>query len=638
MVNERITIINAPAGSGKTTQIEEEIKTKIKNNMKKKILCLTYTNRAVEEIKSRINHKSVDIFTIHSFLQRETKLIFNKPEIISLYVEVFTEKITSHLTDENKIIKYKNRLNIDEVKQISITDVEMNIKKIYYSEKNFSNYLYGSLSHDDLLYFVYKINEKYDYFKVKINGIYEIIYLDEYQDTDRYIINFLKEIIEWRDSKLLFNLYGDNMQKIYGSENKLERINGIEKIINKNYRSSNQLIRLFNSLYSQEKYKVDERDDNEYIDYDPVIKIYSGDKETLELKENSFMNLSSNYNDIFSIIVGSSEILDIYNKLERDNYKLYSYTADLKASDLLMNQAEWHKDILLNNLKIIFDLHGFYENEKYGKLINKIRCDKNLKGEIVKIESHKDRNKVYEIINRIFKDLNIELNYKNFFLKYNEIFQYDILNEIEESFINYDDHMEKINIKDIFTLYNYLNTSNKEFDISTQHGVKGESHYNINLICKNNNQSNIDYKLFFEYFSKYNIDVLMLENEYEKIINQKNYLLKNLEINKEKELTANLFEENKGHVNNFITNIEKLNLQESKLFFNCSNIKNKTGLMNVFKDIRKCEKYILTFKIFYVGCSRARERLVVKVNCENIKDYRSEYTEKMKEHGFSIVE
>jgi len=68
-------VLEAGAGSGKTWTLIESIKYVLKNKaeeLKKnnqKIICITYTNVAADEIKNRIENNSlVSISTIHDFL------------------------------------------------------------------------------------------------------------------------------------------------------------------------------------------------------------------------------------------------------------------------------------------------------------------------------------------------------------------------------------------------------------------------------------------------------------------------------------------------------------------------------------------------------------------------------------------
>ena len=51
---DNMFLINAPAGSGKTTYIENTIINLLAKYPNRKILSITYTNRAKEELNSRI--------------------------------------------------------------------------------------------------------------------------------------------------------------------------------------------------------------------------------------------------------------------------------------------------------------------------------------------------------------------------------------------------------------------------------------------------------------------------------------------------------------------------------------------------------------------------------------------------------
>ena len=65
---ENFFIVNAPAGSGKTTTIREMINNIISINSKDNVLCITYTNRAADELSKSFSSPNISISTIHSFL------------------------------------------------------------------------------------------------------------------------------------------------------------------------------------------------------------------------------------------------------------------------------------------------------------------------------------------------------------------------------------------------------------------------------------------------------------------------------------------------------------------------------------------------------------------------------------------
>ena len=61
-------LINAPAGSGKTTYIRNQLKSICINKPESRILCITYTNRAADELKKDLENANITVSTIHSYI------------------------------------------------------------------------------------------------------------------------------------------------------------------------------------------------------------------------------------------------------------------------------------------------------------------------------------------------------------------------------------------------------------------------------------------------------------------------------------------------------------------------------------------------------------------------------------------
>jgi len=77
--SENIFLVNAPAGSGKTTKIKSMLSNIIASNPNDNILCITYTNRAAEELAKGMDSDKIFFGTIHAYIHT---LI--SPRIISL--------------------------------------------------------------------------------------------------------------------------------------------------------------------------------------------------------------------------------------------------------------------------------------------------------------------------------------------------------------------------------------------------------------------------------------------------------------------------------------------------------------------------------------------------------------------------
>lgn len=67
-VNKNIFLVDAPAGSGKTTWVRQKVESYISNNPHDNILCITFTNRAAEELGKDLDSSRVYSGTIHSFI------------------------------------------------------------------------------------------------------------------------------------------------------------------------------------------------------------------------------------------------------------------------------------------------------------------------------------------------------------------------------------------------------------------------------------------------------------------------------------------------------------------------------------------------------------------------------------------
>lgn len=113
--NDNIVLVNAPAGSGKTYRIKSEIREYIIKNSEDKILCITYTNRAANELLKDIDSPNVCISTIHSYINDMISPLLKKREIVELYFEVYTKDILQrmkNLKNKKVIINIKKNLVI----------------------------------------------------------------------------------------------------------------------------------------------------------------------------------------------------------------------------------------------------------------------------------------------------------------------------------------------------------------------------------------------------------------------------------------------------------------------------------------------------------------------------------------------
>ena len=194
--------INAPAGSGKTYFISKTINGILNNEPFVKILCITYTNRASEVMQKRIISPNVEISTIHSFLNDFLKPFFSNDKIINFYFEIYKEEIKTTLDNSGTLVeRYKERFSVDG--DVSEEIIKSNLK-IYYNERQSSFVLDGGLSHDDLLYFSFKLIERFPKIGFKLREMYNYIFIDEVQDTSTEVLRFFIILLGAVQQKYIF--------------------------------------------------------------------------------------------------------------------------------------------------------------------------------------------------------------------------------------------------------------------------------------------------------------------------------------------------------------------------------------------------------------------------------------------------
>ncbi len=183
-------IVSAGAGSGKTAVLTERVITKLKNNIDiNKLLVLTFTNAAANEMKERIR----------------TAIIENKLDKQLDYLD--SAYITTFDSFSNSIVrKYHYLLNIpSDIKVIDDTIIAIEIENIVdtifensYGNSKFDNFISSFCTKDDsnLRKFIIELNYKLDLKSDKKH------YLDGYMDT-YFSDKFIDSIIEEYTSKVM---------------------------------------------------------------------------------------------------------------------------------------------------------------------------------------------------------------------------------------------------------------------------------------------------------------------------------------------------------------------------------------------------------------------------------------------------
>lgn len=644
IVNDNIIIVNAPAGSGKTYRIKAELNKFIIENPQDKVLCITYTNRAANELLKDIDSHNIYVSTIHSYINGMISPILGKKEVIDLYFEKYGDKIEQRICNPEK--QESNNKYIERYGRLNLETIKLNIKKLSYNETQFNSLYYGGLSHDDLLTFTSLILEKYPKLYQKINRKFKLIIIDEYQDTSPEVLKIFINAVQGTDVKLY--LYGDKMQQIYKLYNvelnkKLSLLKHDDrKIIN--HRSIPVIVDILNNVYNEKNLNQGYFDKLTSIqpDYSPRViightSIFPNIINEINSQDSKVLTLYIFNRKRFEQI-GSGNLYKAFSKIDK-----YGVGKHFTVTDVLLNNDNNNPDDLLQFMIIMYKANNYWAVKNYGSFL-----------------------KIYRNNKKIFNDKKLVLNYMNdksrlaslwreVFVKFNEpdvmigqlielMNNKELLNPKFIETINTDNMYKdvfEVSISEIIALEN----SNLNPNVSTQHGVKGESHDSVIFVAEDSKSSDprvymydffkiwslADFSLdefeqfYFEYFS-FCIKVKSpFEFDLRDIKKDQHDTYKNYLIHKSEEIVKH-FADNKIFYVNYKSLYENYLSKQS-----CANAK-KCFNENVVANV------LSAYKLFYVGCSRARKNLTVLVDESKLDGFKDNFINKVISVGFEVID
>ena len=646
-INNNMFLVNAPAGSGKTTFIKDKINEIVSNDKDCKILCITYTNRAADELISKINSKNVKISTIHSFISEFFKIYFSNKDIIELYFETYKgdilDRINNISNDERNEIanqKYKE----EHEGNLSFEYLKNNTKSISYNELPFNSLYYGGLSHDALLSFAEILLDKYPIIKKRLSSLYKYIFVDEYQDTSANILRFFYNAV--KDSQTTLFLCGDKMQQIYKNydgtfENELSTFNNSDFLLRTNYRSSQSIVTVLNNIYNDPSF-VQEVSNIQKQGNKPQIYI----AEDVNLTLNAIEDITPKILKLFIYNKDRFEKIGAKNLYEKvSDMEKYSFGSKNSPVDVLLTNDIDNPDPLF---RLLFEINDFlkkYKLKQYGLLVQKINNKKSkiYNKELLKINKHEDKKNFQNLIESIYSKYNEDILIIDF-LKFLNDKQF-LLNSVTENYFEDSEENEYLtvleqSIEEFRKLCEYIENPK----ISTQHGVKGEGHDEVVFIAEDSTRNPyVRMYDFFELLAKNEVRYNEFEKfyyEYVKDIRNFEYL-NNIKLSELKKDTYNQY------VNSLNELLQSLNQKyNNNVYYNfffsdayasylsrpgVTKFNNAVKINNIFGTL-------IAYKLFYVGCSRAKEILKVIVERSKIDSFYNEFKTKMQQLGFDIIE
>jgi DNA helicase-2/ATP-dependent DNA helicase PcrA len=252
----------AGAGSGKTHSLIEALKflrETRRDSLRvrgQKIGVITYTNKACDEIKERIEHDYIiEVSTIHSFVW---SLIAGYDADIKVWIAGHLKEEIQELEAQQAKGKPGSKAYIDRPRQIQgkkdRLDNLKNIKKFTYNP-NGENFGKDSLNHSEVLHLgAHFLANKPAMQSILVNS-YPVLFIDESQDTNKELIDALFHVEEKQRAVFTLGLFGDMMQRIYldGKENLEGHIptRWVKPEKTTNYRCPKRVIKFINKIRSE---------------------------------------------------------------------------------------------------------------------------------------------------------------------------------------------------------------------------------------------------------------------------------------------------------------------------------------------------------------------------------------------------
>lgn len=457
--------VEAGAGSGKIyslNRVIEWIQTNKWNEYvqnKQSVICITYTNAAVDVIKERLTNDSFIVpSTIHSFAWNSIKQY--QSELVRLIKEDSLFKNTEGDFDD-------------------ISSVNYTLGNRY--KENGEQYLY----HNDVLHLFCKLLDNSKFRRI-FAGKYPLILIDEYQDSNKKIIDKFIEYFISKNKGPQFGFFGDAWQTIYQSNDacgKIEHRN-IKEIKKKtNFRCAPNIVYFLNKIRPElpQNSAIDDFDGeiivvhcNDFTGERRDNRYYKGDLPVDELKVrldkiNDKIKNSTPKEETTKVLMlthkllaqqqGYSKLLEVLDDGLRDKQDIFLL--------YFMNIVEpIYEALNKSNMQLLFDTLGV-RNYPITKKSDKLKW-KNLKKDLEEAR----RRRAIDVLNVIYESKlipvppKVEVNLK--FYKDKTEIQYGSNTSLKEFLeLEYSQFLSAINF-----LY-------PDSDFSTEHGVKGEEYDNV---------------------------------------------------------------------------------------------------------------------------------------------------------------
>lgn len=339
-------ILEGGAGSGKTFSLISIIEKISRDEPDKSIVCITYTNNAVAEIRERITNDKLKVSTIHKFIWSIIEQFQN--EIKCCLIDLIND-------DEQKAFIRP----LDYPSEDPLTDTYFENIRVDYDERYSMNIINNrvQISHDHILIVAEKMFSKYKKLCDILADTANYIFVDEYQDTSPLIVKILLEHLQKSTKKNVVGFFGDSMQAIYDSGvGDLDSYNLAKIAKAQNRRNPKKVIDLANKFRNDRLVQIPSSDltapnmEEGNVIQGVVKFIYGNDINKLEVLRNSKL-----YRELEFDIPNKTKELRLTHKLNAE-MEGFSKLFELYNSDIFVK--------LVANLKKKIDTNQVIDDGK----------------------------------------------------------------------------------------------------------------------------------------------------------------------------------------------------------------------------------------------------------------------------------
>lgn len=437
-------LVTAGPGSGKTRVLTERI-INLLNQNKKRILALTFSNKAAEEIKERIESRitedlqeQVYVGTIHSFcldvvtnrgnligLPSGMVIFESEADKISILKKVFSQTpdlnniIGLNDRDENiiknclkQISKYKQEFVLPEILMDSNDDNEKSFAKIYEAYNNMM-LSQRALDFDDILFYAYRIFTERPQIAKTYTRLYKYIFVDEAQDLNTSQYKIIKALC--RDFSNIM-MVGDPAQSIYGfngSESEYmtkyfkSDFKPVEYKLIENFRSTKKIIDI------AKKIQTDTDSNAVYpLDGEVTVSDFKDENSEAEWVVNKIKELLNKGNKWVEGTVTTEQI----GIIARNRYVLSKFSEKLQETEIPYNFGPASRSVESESIAIkVFEagirvIINPFDNVHYKQILNLLKC-KSIENENENVDNYLDmilsidENKIQEKYIDSFKSI-----------------------------------------------------------------------------------------------------------------------------------------------------------------------------------------------------------------------------------------